>query len=843
MIIEIPERALVVLIGPDGSGKTTFAQQHFKPTEIFSVESCRKLVADDDESPKATEAGADLLRMLITKRLSEGRLTVVDGAHIQPEERKELIDLARACHVPPVALVLNLVASICQTRLSQRAGVPVGMQVVHQQSARLHKSLWGLEKEGFHTVGVLRTPNDVDSASIARRPLRTDLRHEHGPFDLIGDVHGCYEELLALLVKLGYVVSKSAENPSAVHPQKRRAIFVGDLVCRGPASLPVLKLVMSMVRAGNALVVRGNHEARLSKKLRGRDVRLSHGLAEAMAELENESSELKSEIVSFLDGLNDHYVLDGGNLVVAHAGLPEIFHNRVSEEVRNFALYGETTGENDSFGPPGAPAWATAYSGEATVVYGHVAVHRPEWVHKTLCIDTGCVFGGALTALTYPEKKIVQVPAARMHFEPSQAWRAETEAAAAKSEADVLDIEHFTGKRAITTTVQGTVSVPEPNAQAALEAMSRFGIDPHFLVYLPPTMAPADACKSGNELEHPREALYYYRDEGIAKVICEEKHAGTRAVLVVCKDENTAMRRFGASWGDVGAIYTRSGRPFFEDKAVERETLTRLRAALDRADVWKTLETSWVCLDAEIVPASVRITAPKRAQHAETATAARASLSAAIEALQLAVERMEGCEELLMRSAQRRECIDAYVNAGKTRAADGFRIAPFHLLATEGRVHTYENHAWHVTTLAELCSVDESLLKKTRFRVVDVTERDAPKEIGDWWQELCDEGAEGIVVKPLEWLARGRRNLVQPALKVRSREHLRSVYGPEYTVPENLERLRDRAVSVRRSLALREFALGIEALSRFVVEEPLTRVHECVLGILALESETVDPRL
>ncbi len=849
MNVAIPELALVVLIGPTGSGKTTFAARHFRDTEVFSIERCRRLVADDDESERATRAGAELLRVIAKQRLLEGRLTVIDGAHILPEERKELIDLARECHAPPVAIVLNLVASVCQARLSQRAGVPVGMQLVHQQSARLHKALWGLEKEGFHTVAIFRTPNDIDSAAVERRPMRTDLRADTGPFDVIGDVHGCFDELVALLGKLGYVTSGLPDAPRAVHPRGRKAVFVGDFVGRGPDTPRVLRLIMAMVNAGAALVVRGNHEARLSKKLRGRDVRLSHGLAEAMAQLEDASPEWKTEVVAFLDGLADHYVLDEGKLVVAHAGLPEALHNRVSEEVRAFALYGETAGENDAFGPPGVPAWVDAYTGAATVVYGHLAVHRPEWAHNTLCIDTGCVFGGALTALRYPERELVQVSASRAHYEPAaQSWRDEAEAPTTRADADVLDMAHAEGKRAITTTVQGTISVQEANAAAAFEAMARFAVDPHFLIHLPPTMAPSDACKSGPYLEHPREALYYYRDEGIPKVICEEKHAGTRVIVVVCRDENAAVRRFCATWGDIGAIYTRTGRPFFASRALEREVLDRLRAALERSGVFRTHETSWVCLDAVIAPRSARIAATRRAGHAETATAASAAMDAAMAALQSAVERVDGCEELLMRTAQRRPCVDAYADPKRhtmttVRGVDDITLAPFHFLAAENRVYTYETHPWHVTTLADVCAADPRLLRNTRFRVADLSDRSSDKEIADWWEELTDEGGDGIVVKPLEWLARGRRNLVQPALKCRGREALRAFYGPEYTLTENLERLRERPVSVKRSLALREYALGIESLQRFIVEEPLHRVHECVLGVLALESEAVDPRL
>ncbi len=177
------------------------------------------------------------------------------------------------------------------------------------------------------------------------------------------------------------------------------------------------------------------------------------------------------------------------------------------------------------------------------------------------------------------------------------------------------------------------------------------------------------------------------------------------------------------------------------------------------------------------------------------------------------------------------------------RSLEDLRIAPFHLLASEGKVHLDRTNAWHLETLARLASSGDSLLMATANQIVDVTDSESEAAGTRWWEALTGRGGEGMVVKPLDFVARGRRGLVQPAVKVRGREYLRIIYGMEYTLPENLERLRARGLSVKRSLALRELALGIEALERFVRNEPLRRVHECVFGVLAMESEPVDPRL
>jgi len=174
---------------------------------------------------------------------------------------------------------------------------------------------------------------------------------------------------------------------------------------------------------------------------------------------------------------------------------------------------------------------------------------------------------------------------------------------------------------------------------------------------------------------------------------------------------------------------------------------------------------------------------------------------------------------------------------------DDLKLAPFHILATEGKVHSDKNHIWHMDTIAKYCTQDDSLIMATNHILVDVTDAESVDKGIKWWEDLTASGGEGMVVKPYDFIVKNGRELLQPAVKCRGREYLRIIYGPEYTMDENIERLRNRAVGKKRSLALREFSLGMEALERFVRNEPLYRVHECVFGVLALESEPVDPRL
>ena len=857
MKITVPELCLVALIGPTGSGKSSFASSHFKPTEVVSSDACRAMVADDATDQAATPDAFALVNFIAATRLRAGRLTVIDATSVQPEARKSLVALAREHDCLPVAIVLNMPEALCLARNKDRPDRPFGPQVVHRQAEQLRRSLRGLKREGFRHVFVLNSPEEVEAVTIERVPLWVNLRHENGPFDIIGDVHGCYDELAILLERLGYQLKTRADADgetgySATHPEGRKAVFVGDLVDRGPGVAKVLKLVMDMVSEGSALCVAGNHESKLVRKLQGRNVQVSHGLAESLVQLELESPAFQQRVARFLDGLISHYVLDDGGLVVAHAGMKTEYQGRASARVRDFCLYGETTGETDEFGLPVRSNWAADYRGRAMVVYGHTPVVEPAWLNSTINVDTGCVFGGRLTALRYPEKELVSVPAARVYYEPAKPLadpvRPEEPSIPGEGRAaNLLDIDDVLGKRIVSTRLRGNVTVREENAAAALEVMSRFALDPRWLVYLPPTISPCDSSRLPDMLEHPAEVFAYYRNSGVTSVICEEKHMGSRAIVVVGRDAAAIERRFGITGEGIGACYTRTGRRFFEDPALEAQFLERVGSTLVVAGLWDKLGTDWVALDSELMPWSVKAQELLREQYAAVGAAAQVSLADAAALLRQTAARgidagasLAGVEERL-RLAQLYS--DAYARYcwPVTSLAD-IRLAPFHLLASEGHVHTDKAHLWHMDVANRLCQADPGLFQATSHQVVDLNGPDELEAIR-WWDELTGKGGEGMVVKPMDFIATGKRGLVQPAMKCRGAEYLRIIYGPEYTLPENIERLRNRGLSTKRSLALREFALGEEGLRRFVEGEPLYRVHECAFAVLALESQPVDPRL
>ncbi len=834
----IPELSLVTLIGASGSGKSTFARTHFLPTEIISSDVCRGLVSDDETNQAATQDAFDVLHYIGGKRLNRGQLTVIDATNTQPADRKHLIQLAREYHCLPIAIVLNLPEEVCRDRNRARPDRQFGEHVIKRHVQNIRRSLKGLQKEGFRQVYILNSLEQIAAVEIERQPLWNNKKHEHGPFDIIGDVHGCCDELETLLTTLGYQLKEQ----TYIHPAGRKAVFLGDLVDRGNRILDTLNLVQKMITAESALCVPGNHDYKLLRQLKGQKVTINHGLDKTLAELEALDETERQSLQSFLTGLVSHYVLDDGRLVVAHAGLKQAYQGRGSAKVRDFALYGETTGEIDEFGLPVRHNWASEYRGDAMVVYGHTPVPEPVWLNGTIDIDTGCVFGGKLTALRYPERELVSVPAQKVYCEPVKPLISASILTIQQQDDDVLDISDVTGKRRISTKLQPNITIRAENAVAALEVMSRFAADPKWLIYLPPTMSPVETSRATGYLEHPAEAFAYYQKQGISQVICEEKHMGSRAVVIVCKSPEAAQTRFGITDGRFGICYTRTGRPFFDNLQLETEFLDRIRATL--TEFWDEFHTDWVCLDCELMPWSVKAQQLLRQQYAPVGRAGQVGLDAAVALLEQA--RSRGVDVPLAHYQDRSQLVQKYTEAYRrycwqVASIADLKLAPFHILATEGAVHTDKSHPWHLAQIAKFAKFDPDLILTTAHHLIDTSNPESVATGIDWWLSLTAQGSEGMVVKPLEFIPAHRST--QPAVKCRGQEYLRIIYGAEYTLPENLDRLRQRGLSGKRSLALREFALGIESLDRFVAQEPLRRVHECTFGVLALESEPIDPRL
>ncbi|WPV65597.1 polynucleotide kinase-phosphatase [Chitinophaga sp. LS1] len=847
MTLNFPELSLVVLVGASGSGKSFFAKKWFRPSEIVSSDACRLMLSNDENTPDISEDAFELLHFIIAKRLKRGLLTVVDATNVNAQYRKQLVALAREYHILPVAIILNMSDRVCQDRNRTRTDRNLPPRVIKSQMAALKSGVHKIREEGFRRHFEFRTPESVDSITeIIREPLYNDLKQEEGPFDIIGDVHGCYDELCTLLTNLGHSVDKEAHRITATNG--RKIVFLGDLVDRGPASPAVLKLVMQATAEMGALCVPGNHDNKLLKYLNGKNVQLQHGLERTAAQLEGADPEWIEKVKVFLDGLVSHYVLDHGNLVVAHAGLKETMQGRGSGAVREFCLYGETTGETDEFGLPVRYNWAANYNGKAAVVYGHTPVIRPEWFNNTIDIDSGCVFGGSLTALRYPERELVSVPAAQEYAVPSRPIQESMNELSLQQEHDnVLDISDVIGKQLVDTRLMKRIGIREGNAASALEIISRWGVNPKWLVYLPPTMSPTATSPLPDYLEHPGEAFKYFIGEGVNKVICEEKHMGSRAVVVVCKEPEVVKRRFGIQEDSIGIVYTRTGRVFFDDEVIEQAFLKKIADVITARGGWEAFNTDWMVLDCELMPWNLKAQQLLRNQYGATGAAGRYAMEGAVASLEKAATNPAALP-LLREYRERAVMVDQFATAYRqycweVNGMEDYQLAPFHLLATEGNTYFDKDHEWHMEQLAAFAGGEGNPIIATKYRVVELGDDSSLAEVIKWWEGMTNNGGEGMVVKPYSFITMNDKFFVQPAVKVRGREYLRIIYGPEYTLEKNLTRLKERGLSTKRILAQKEFALGVEALERFVAKAPLTKVHQCVFGVLALESEPVDPRL
>ncbi len=838
--IDIPEVGLVVLCGASGVGKSSFAGRHFVETEIVSSDRCRAMVSDDETDQSVTGPAFDLLHSIVDKRLEAGRLAVVDATNVRPEDRRSLVDIARRWDVRSTAIVFDLSLDVCLERNAARTDRQTPENAIRRQHKTLRRSVKGMRKERFGSVFTFGSVEEVEGVTITRTKLWNDKRDDAGPFDIIGDVHGCDTELLALLDTLGY---DTAARPIR-HPEGRRALFLGDLVDRGPGSDNVLELAMDMIDAGHALCILGNHENKLSRALSGRNVTVSHGLAETLQQLDGRDDAFRERVKAFLGTLVSHYVLDDGRLVVAHAGLPERYHGRASGRVRSLAMYGDTDGETDEYGLPVRYPWADEYKGAATVVYGHTPVPSADWHNNTICLDTGAVFGGELTALRWPERELMSVPATEVHYEPVRPLIDERP----ERSPSMLDVTDVLGRLRIDTAHAGRVTIDEEHSSAAIEVMSRFAVDPRWLVHLPPTMSPVATSARDGLLEHPDEVFADFRRDGVAEVVCQEKHMGSRAVIVLAKDGDAAQARFGITNAAAGVIVTRTGRSFFTDDALTNAVLDGVRSAIDTAGIWGELETDWMVLDTELLPWSAKARELIRTQYASVGAAGSAMLGAASAALSAAVARGVDIDDVADRAGDRSAHLARYVNAYRqycwpTDGIDGIEVAPFQILAAEGEVYARRPHRWHLDLIDRLVAANPSLIRRTDRRFVRLDDEASVADATQWWADITAAGGEGMVAKPAETVVMGEKGMVLPGVKCRGPEYLRIIYGPEYLEPGNLERLRKRGLGKKRSLARREFALGIEALDRFVAREHLGRVHECVFGVLALESQPVDPRL
>lgn len=861
--IPFPHGGIIVLVGPSNSGKTTLLRRLVEEgvlleTEMVSSDTYRTLVGDVEyldwkgrpreeadilysDYQKLSGLAFEAMNTVVSMRSRLGKLTVVDATHLQPEYRRKYIEIAAGHDLPCVAWVLDVPEQTLLARDKTREQ-PRGRQRVKSQYSQFKRSLRGLREEGFDFTYMLKEPEAVQ---FVRRdnPLLADIG---AGIDVIGDIHGCYDEMLELLGELGYAADEAGLYR---HPAGRMLVSVGDVMSRGPRSLDTMIFWKRHVDAGIARMTDSNHGWKIARYLSGRNVTLSHGDENIAAELrllEEEAgteaaAALKEELKQFLLSAPSHLVMcrDGvRRLVIAHAGIRDEYIGRQSRRVQDFCRYGDTDGM-DAAGAPVRKEWYTGHESGELIVWGHDPRPYPAVVKNTINIDQGAVFGGSLTAYRYPEQEFVSVKAHRDYAEdpdsPLIRWE--------RGRFAPPNLGRLVNGYSVFTDAYGELSVRGDYVKAAVDTVSHYTVPLEELVYIPPTMSPTPSVSADESyLEHPQEAFDYFRSQGVTTMVAEKKHMGSRAVLLLFRDEQAAVSYIGRP--ALGTIYSRTGRAFF-DRETEAQVLARLNADLVQAGYFSRYNTEMLLLDAEIIPWNLKARELIATQYAHVAEAAKMDREQLLVKLRQAeaagrdvtgwVQEMEAKLQSVQvfRQAFQQYCWDV-------SGLEGIRIAPFHILAHSGQSFFDHSHIWHMEQ-ARLLDGISPLFMETEYRVIHSGADEA--DVIKWWQDMTEDGHEGIVIKPETFITKNGRHMVQPAIKVRGRKYLHIIYGIDYLQPDNLKRLKQRKTSKKERHALMECALSVESVNRFIRKEPLERVHECVLAALALESDPVDPRL
>ncbi|WHY89051.1 polynucleotide kinase-phosphatase [Neobacillus novalis] len=861
--INLPHAGIVLLAGPSNSGKTTLLNQLIQEkqilaSEVVSSDQLRILVSDVefinwnqrpkveadalfDEYQQISKEAFEAMDYLIAKRCRLNKLTFIDATHLREDEREKYLQMAKKYHIPAIAIVLNL----AETELLRRdlaRDFPRGKNRIKQQYQHFKKTLRSIKKEAFRRCYVFGEEElQVLNVNRLENPLVMDVGNG---IDFIGDIHGCYEEFIELLSKLGYEENKAGY---FVHPEGRKILSLGDVMSRGPRSLETLKFFQKHVAAGNAYMIDSNHGWKIARWLDGKNVKLAHGDENVAAEFDEyertfgkeESQRFKDQVKDLLLEAKSHYIIqqNGVNAAVAvHAGIKDYYIGKQSPRISDFCRYGDSDGLDEN-GKPIRKDWTLAHKSNALILWGHDPKPQPLLVNNTLNIDQGVVFGGSLTAFRFPERQFISVKAkvdyANVEDNPLKEWE--------RKRLSAPNIAKFIEGYSVLTEQYGEISIYADGAKSALDDLSHFTLPLEEIVYLPPTMSPTPKpSRLEGYLEHPLEAFEYYQANGVERMVVEKKHMGSRGILFLFKNKEAAKPYIGRE--SLGAIYTRTGRAFFQ-KELEERILQVLSA--DLSGYFEKYNTDFVLLDAEILPWNLKAKELIMNQYAHVGEMALLDRSKLRSQLQKARENgkdvgswIEETDEKITNATVFNEVYQKY--CWETEGLDGIQIAPFHTLAHSTETFFTQPHTWHMEKNKEFSGLSD-LFVETEYRVVD--DEESLNAAIQWWEEMTEDGHEGFVVKPEMYVARHKGKLLQPAIKVRGRKYLHIIYGMDYLQPENLTRLKQRNAGKKQRNALKEFSFGVEAVNRFVRRESLERYHECVLGVLALEAEPIDPRL
>ncbi|WP_042142010.1 polynucleotide kinase-phosphatase [Paucisalibacillus sp. EB02] len=864
MEIRLPYSGIVLLVGPSNSGKSTFLQnlidtKQILSSEVVSSDDFRVLVSniefmDWKNRPKDEADGIidqyqviskeafSLMDSLIEKRCLLNKMTFVDATHLHSDDRKRYIQIARKCHVPIMALVFDIDQNTLLARDDIREN-PRGKRRIKQQYQTFKREKRFIKKEGYIASYFLSDMEDITLIRKSNNPIEINI--DNG-VDIIGDIHGCYDEMILLLEKLGY--EKNREN-YYIHPDGRRFLSLGDIMSRGPKSLDTMEFFLRHVNVGLAYMIDSNHGWKIARWLDGRKVTLSHGdelIEEEINQFqeqygEERTKDLKQQIKQLLLNAPSHYVLTKNSVpivVCTHAGIKDEFIGKQSYEISDFCRYGDTGGFDES-GKPIRKDWTIHHKTNSLIVWGHDPKPRPLIINNTINIDQGVVFGGELTAFQYPEKEFVSVKAAKDYSDGSNNPLIEWE----KNRLNPPNITKFVNGYSVLTDDMGEIHVPKKHAIPAIDTVSHFTVPMEELVYIPPTMSPTPKPSVLDDyLEHPREVIEYYRSMGIERMVAEKKHMGSRGVLLLFKDRETGLNYVGRE--TLGVIYTRTGRRFFKEET-EKEILLKINKGLRSNDYFRKYDTDYVLLDAEIMPWNLKAKELISNQYAHVSENAILDRRILKDKLKETVHSNPDVENWLQEYEEKLNNAHVFHEVFQKYCWDvegikQIQIAPFHVLAHSKQTFFHKAHTWHMEMNREFAKMID-IFVETEYMVIE--DNSSEEAVTQWWEAITTNGHEGIVIKPEFFISKHKGKLIQPAMKVRGRKYLNIIYGMDYLNQDNLTRLKERNTSKKQKLALREFALGVEGINRFVNGESIERVHECVLGALAMESDPVDPRL
>ncbi len=892
VIEPLQDPSIVGITGSSSESRSEILNRCFKIEEIVSMDELIRWIPDDRwiKDHNKSEQVESIFFSIIEQRLKRNLMTALDLDGQGRPFRNQFVQLAKKYHFTPTLI-----------RLQETLRASSKLDQENFSKAR--------RQEGFRVIYQICKDEFQDWRPTRRTSptLRPDIE---GAFDIIGDVHGCMEELLALTHRLGY---RWTGNPSDLHPDfswinppGRRLFFVGDLVDRGPNSLEALRLVMRLTESGQAFCVPGNHDYKLARALGGMVFQKRDPDHDAtLQQIRSAGPEFAEKARTWIESLPSHYFLDAGRLVVSHAGSKRSHHGRESKRILDFALYGDTTGKTDSHGLPERLNWALDYQGATLVVHGHTPVAEPKWVNESVNIDTGCVYGGYLTALRYPEREIISEPAQQEYSVSSRplplnaslrdrvdsklgsSWKSNSlnPSAVSVSKNDnpsksLNFLKHnnrsaeekhswsdFQNLKVVETHTRGDVILREDEVKSTVNFLESTQCWPWRIPFLAPGISSADPCQDLNSagLENPETAFSYYRNNRVQEVLCVPMEYDTPFILALARDSSTAVERLGSQAGEVGigfpvcGLLQKSEAPTLAEMP---SLLERIHRNLSEGNFWERSQSNVAIFECSFTSHSAPVAEaksqpkpnpnPKQLRNimSQIASAGMIDTANILEKLERATEHGTDwhflTQSYLKSKKSLREFTDWISKAQKnTNRTESIQVRNFQLLATQKKTFINQHYSAGAQILKpeELTERDPELFLQPAAFPLDLNNINACSSAVNLWKEHTQSGMIGWVIRPAQGAQKGRRGWVQPAFKCRGDMALKCVFGLNMTREAMNQSIQKNSLAARRSQVAREWALSLEALQRWTGQEPDWRIQECMVGMLAVKCEPTDARL